>query len=183
MRQSDNVRVALKLFCMLLLLVPVGLSLAACDEKPRGHYASKEKQFSIDYPDNWEIKENELGLAVIGLSPNETGLDDFRENVSVAASVMEKPLTADQVLDANLKPMMDIVSDFKPQKRGTVELNGVEAAWLTYTQKQGKYRLAVKLYAVPGKDYAYLIHCTAETTKVKHYYKLFDQIVKSFKVE
>lgn len=46
-------------------------------------YRSAEDGFSVKYPVRWDIKEDQVGAAVIFVSPLENKLDVFRENVNV----------------------------------------------------------------------------------------------------
>jgi hypothetical protein len=78
--------------------------------------------------------------------------------------------------------MMKMITDFKPSDRGYADIGGKRAAKLTYTQRQGQFRLSVTLYALAGGDRAYLIHCTSETSVVSRFRGKFDKIVSSFKV-
>jgi hypothetical protein len=148
-----------------------------------GKYVNKAQGFSIDFPPDWEVREGEMGLDVIALSPPEGPSDQFRENVSVASSPMSTPLSADAILDANIPNMIKVITDFKPAERSYVELGGIKAARLNYTQRQGLSRLAITLYAVPGKSRAYLLYCTAETSAAARFQERFDKIVKNFKAE
>lgn len=155
----------------------------SCHGKKSNRYVNREQGFAITFPEGWEVKENELGLAVIGFSPLTAANDDFRENVSVAASRMPKPLDADGILDANLPSMMQMITDFKPDQRGYLELPAGKAAFLRYTHRQGRYHLTSTIFALPGKRYAYLIYCTGETDAVDQFKDSFTQIVTSFEVK
>jgi len=143
---------------------------------------NRDQGFSVRFPGDWELREGELGLAVIGLSPLEGPSDEFRENLSVASSEMTKPLDADGIMDANIPSMMKMVTDFNPSERGYADVGGKRAAKLEYTQRQGQFRLSVTLYALAGGDRAYLIHCTSETSAMSRFNDKFDKIVSSFKV-
>ncbi len=155
----------------------------ACTEREPGFYERADKGFSIKFPPEWGVKEDAYGLDVVGLSPLRSAEDKFRENVSVASAKMEKPLDAQGVLEANLPSMLEMITDFKIIERGEAELGGKEAAWIEYTQRQGRRRLLVRLYAVPGKETAYLIYCTAERDTMKFFEPEFRKIAESFKAK
>jgi hypothetical protein len=161
-------------------------TIASCSKECGGHgqgeYINRAKGFKISFPEGWEVRESQMGLDVIALSPLSSSLDKFRDNVSVASTNMSAALTADQILDSNLLSMMRVITDFKPEERGAAQLNGRKAAWITYTMLQGQFRLKVKRYAVPGETRAYLIDCTAETTAAKDFQDQFEQIIQSFRV-
>jgi hypothetical protein len=154
----------------------------ACKSKTPGEYVSAAKGFGITYPADWEVRADQLGLDVIGLSPLTGPADQFRENVTVASTEVPAPLTGEQILEGNLPDMIKMITDFKPLDKGSEQINGIAAAWMTYTMLQGKMRLTVKLYAVPGPGRAHLIHCYAETASASTFQLTFDQIVRSFKV-
>jgi len=168
--------------CLFAASFLVASSLSSCQPREPGKYVNRKNEFAITFPKNWEIKEEELGLSVIALSPLEFSGDDFRENVSVAASEMTRPLTADDVLDANIPSMINMVTEFKPDTRGHQKIGDKDAAWLTYSQRQGRKTLATTLYAVPGRTHAYLIYCTAETEAAPRFKDAFEKTIASFKV-
>lgn len=168
-----------------LVLAVAFLAEAGCREKAKtgapGQYRNPAKGFSIVFPRDWQVKENEMGLDVIALAPGDGPSDKFQENVTVSSAAMAKPLDAEEILKGNLDAMMKVITEFKPEDRGTVEINGVTAAWLSYRQLQGQFRLKVKLYALPGKGRAYLIHCVAEEASAPSYEERFATIARSFR--
>jgi hypothetical protein len=159
------------------------LGVAGCHQQARtpGEYRNPAKGFSIVFPPDWQVKENEMGLDVIALAPGDGPSDQFHENVTVSSAAMPSPLEAQQILAGNLEAMRKVITEFKPEDRGTVEINGVKAAWLSYRQLQGQFRLKVKLYALPGRDRAYLIHCVAEELSAPSYEDRFATIARSFR--
>ena len=149
---------------------------------PAGHYQNPARGFAIVFPADWELKEGQLGLDVIGLPPLEGPSDQFRDNISVGSADMPVPVNADAVLDSNIPAMINVVTDFKPGARGRTRLGATDAVWLDYTQRQGIFQLTVKLYALPGKKHAYLIYCTSETSAWDRFRPKCEQAVNSFKV-
>jgi len=168
---------------MVLLVILSGSMFACPGRDDPGGYTNKEKGFKIEFPAGWEVKEGEMGLDVIALSPLEGPSDQFRENVSVASSPMNAPLDADAILDSNIPAMIKLITEFKPGERNYFEIGGVKAARLDYTQRQGLARLYVVLYAVPGKARAYLLYCTSEVPAAPRFRERFEKIVSSFKAE
>ncbi len=156
------------------------MALPACDAGAPGEYRNREKAFSVVFPETWELGEDQFGLDVVALSPLGDLADKFRDNVSIASSVMPTPLDSDAILDHNLPSMMNVITDFKVLDRGQQTIKGVDASWLTYTQTQGIFKLKVKLYALPGSERAYLIYCTAEATAFEQFEAPFQKIVGSF---
>ena len=149
---------------------------------PADDYQNAAKGFAIVFPAGWEVKEGELGLDVIGLSPSEGPSDQFRGNVAVASADMPAPVAADAILDGNIPSMINVITDFKPDGRGRAKLGAADAAWLHYSQRQGIFRLAVTLYALPGKKHAYLIYCTSEASGWDRFRPKCEQTVNSFRI-
>lgn len=168
------------LFLLICLLAVGGWS---CHGKKSSHYVNREQGFAITFPEGWEVREKEMGFAAIAFSPLTAANDDFRENVAVAVSAMPKTLDADGILDANLPAMMKMITDFKPETRGYLQIGEVKAAFLRYTMRQGKFRLTATIFALPGKTHAYLIYCTGETDYVEQFKDDFAKAVTSFKVK
>jgi len=157
-------------------------ALFSCQEEP-GRYSRPEKGFSVTFPRGWEIKEDVYGLDVIALSPLSGPQDGFRENVSVSSSRMEKPLEPDQILEANLPSMTNLITDFKITDRGSQAFEGLQTTWIRYNQRQGKFRLAVRLWAVAGRSRAYLVHCTAERGQIELFEDQCLRIMQTLEVE
>ena len=165
-------------FALLIVLAACGPAVRG----PAGEYRNPAKGFALVFPAGWEVKEGELGLDVIGLSPNEGPSDHFRDNVTVASADMPAPVESDAILDGNIPSMMNVITDFKPGGRGRMKMGARDAAWLDYTQRQGIFRLTVKLFALPGKKHAYLIYCTSETAAWDRFQPKCEQVVNSFRI-
>jgi hypothetical protein len=180
MKRASNGDLSPAATLAVLLLI---LAASGCREKAKvpGEYVSRAKGFAVVFPPNWAVQEDKMGLDVIALAPLDGPADTFQENVTVSSAPMPTPLAAEQILEGNLGPMMKVISEFKPEDRGTVEINGVKAAWLSYSQLQGQFRLKVRLYAVPGRDRAYLIHCVAEELSAPSYADRFATIARGFR--
>ncbi len=166
-----------------MIALPAACSRSTPAKTEPGKYVNQAKGFRIDFPADWEIREGEMGLDVIGLSPLEGPSDQFRENVSVASSPMKAPMDGDAILDANIPAMIKLVTEFKPGTRDHFEIGGVKAARLEYTQRQGMNKLSVTLYALPGRSRAYLLYCTAESSAAPRFGQRFEKIVSSFKAD
>ncbi len=158
----------------------VAMAVPACDAGAPGEYRNREKSFSVVFPPAWELGEDQFGLDVAALSPLEGPGDKYRDNVSIASSVMPTPLDADAILDHNLPSMMNVITDFKVLDRGQRTINGIDACWVDYKQTQGIFKLKVRLYALPGAGHAYLIYCIAEADAAERFEQQFQEIVGSF---
>jgi hypothetical protein len=170
-----------KIIARLITICFLAIAISSCPSPEQGRYQNREGKFSIVFPKGWEVRERQLGLDAIGFEPLSSGLDKFRENVAVASSAMTKPMDGEGLLDANLPAMIQMITDFKPEDRGHLEIQGRDAAYLRYSQRQGEFKLTSLLYAVPGKTRAYLVYCTGESENFPKFQPECEKVVKTFK--
>ena len=62
-------------------------------------------------------------------------------------------------------------------------MGGTLAARLTFTWRQGPYRLKSVVYVLPGRDRAYQLRATAELEAFSRFSPTFDKIFSSFEVK
>lgn len=159
--------------------------LFSCTEKEPeepGKFNSSERGYAIDFPENWELDKEVMELDVIAFSPLESSKDSFRDNISAASTLLRKPLDSEEVLDANIEGMMNVITDFEPVERTKKQIGEHEAAVLVYNQRQGMHNLTSALYAISTEERAYLIFCTAEKKKFDNFRDKCENIVSTFRV-
>ncbi len=143
----------------------------------------------ISYPASWEVKRNLPGGVIVGfVSPRETALDTFQENLTVI------------VQDLSLNPMslriyaqtaeMQIKGFFKEQIAvefsGPVLVAGMTGHKLVYKganpNAEALNLKAVHIICMKG-DLAYQLTFTALTTKFDKYEDVFNRMVSSFQLK
>ncbi len=179
---SPLINHAITLACALIAVFCFGSRCQKGADSPPGYYEDKEKGFSIQFGENWEIRVNTLGLDAIGLAQIDAIDDKYRENVSIASSPLPKPMTCDEVMEANMPNLKTMVTDFKELEKGHVQIGGQKAAYLVYDHRIGIFDLETVIYALPGPRYAYLINATYERTQAFKYRKPLEEISQSFRV-
>jgi len=169
-------------------MLPATLALVLCVGCPgggsgeKGFYRDRKAGFSLSFPEDWSIIEGEMGYHVTGLSPLQGPSDDFRENVSVASSDMERPLDGGAIIDSVIPGMIKMITDFEVEERGTLAVGGREAAWIRYNHRQGQFRLVSTVYGIAGEKRAFLVYCTGRRDQADRFEEVFRQVVESFRV-
>lgn len=96
-------------------------------------YENKDFNFSIQYPQNWDMTEPGGDIKVQFYSPQENEDDTFKENVNVIVSSLPAKVTFDQYVDANLKQLQGGLKDFKMESSKEENLPVGKAKSLTFT--------------------------------------------------
>ena len=173
-----------KCFFTAFLLALIFCLNVSCEKKNEvsTNYTNHDKDFSIVFPDDWDVQEGQMELDVIALSQMEGPDDPFRENISVSSAKQTIFLTGKEILDGYTPRLKVMVTEFKILEEGEIEIGPVKCPWIKYHQRQGVFDMVVTLYAIPGKDFGYLIFCTAEKKSAEKFDETFKNIAKSFRV-
>ena len=144
-------------------------------------YYSKDKGFSIKFPNKWEKKEGFERAVVIALSPREGPSDEFRENVGV-----------DMVYILDLEKSMQIYStanmnkaipNYQEHGRGQIVIDGQDAKWLIYSCEIKTRETVQLIYMLAKNRYMCVITCVAAPSQFLRYKNQFEEIAQSFKFE
>lgn len=146
-------------------------------------FASKDKSFTIIYPDSWTLLDKEVMpiLEFGALAPRENENDDFSENVNVvidSTKLAEKDL--EEYYKASLNSMKPYLQNFKFETQGVDSTNQkINAKYFIYTHKSGKFNLRVFTFMCKSNGRVYVVTCSAETNNFKGYKPTFLSICRS----
>ena len=167
--------------CAAGLVVAAG-SMQSAFSEGGGAYVSKEKKFSITFPNDWEIKENFMGTTVLALRPAAAN-DVFRENINVVVEDVPKTMTVDQYFDASLASLKKLLTDFAEIAKGDSTINGQKLKWLTYRHRMGQLKPEVLVYCAVKDGRGYAVTCSTVEGGLDKWRKRFEEIVGTFKLE
>ncbi|MAH39273.1 MAG: hypothetical protein CL873_01875 [Dehalococcoidales bacterium] len=147
-------------------------------------YSSSKYNFSVDYPVNWDVREDLDGIVVVFAGPSVLeGIYDV--NINVTAERLRKKMTLkDYVMEADLKAVKTI-PDYKKEQADLTTIGGQPAivlvATLAVKSKGEKVSLKNK-YAIFIKDkVAYIITYDTPVECHDEYADCFDLVIGSFK--
>jgi hypothetical protein len=180
-KRTDNIFI---IFMNAFFALTIIFLVTSCEKENEvsTNYKNHEKDFSIVFPEGWEVQETKMEIDAIALSALENSKDNFRENISVTAVEQKYFLTGKEILDGYAFRLKVLITDFEIIEEGEAKIGPVKSPWIKYIHRQGIYELVVKLYAVPGKKFGYLIFCTADKSSVEKYDQDFNKSAESFRV-
>ncbi len=143
--------------------------------------------FTVQYPDNWQLKLPGTNTRFFITSYTENDADLFRENINCIARKMEQTnfviSSAEETIKSSLKEKMQ---NFELLKSGYVKWNNADALQLSYTctQQSGsstfKTHLFQQMAIVNGT--LFTITFTSETNSYDKYIAVANKVIQSFKV-
>jgi len=147
-------------------------------------YQSRADHFSIKYPGTWQKEENKGGAAVIFMSPLESKLDTFRENVNVVVqdasgnrmSIEKYTEMAMRQVAAVFKENIELV-----ESTGTL-LAGKPAYKYVYIGR-GEIEFKIMHVWTMSGDNAYQVTYTALLSQYDEYIGQVEKMIKSFRID
>ncbi len=165
-----------------ILLIFVLLFLSSCKSQNSKRYINNKDSFSIEFPANWEVKENYFRTTVMALSPLENSSDNFRENVNVVVETIPPGTSLNEYFSSSIKNMRQL-NKFNDEFSGIEKFGKAETKWLYYTHEMDAYKFKVILYQLVKGNKGYSITCTAKAEDFDKFKNQFKNIASTFKME
>jgi hypothetical protein len=146
-------------------------------------FEGEKGNYTIEFPENWDVKKDFMGTDVIALSPQEDSSDMFRENVNIISTELDQPMSKEEYFDLNEKSLEQLLKDFKLADKQMTKVDGVDALKLVYTHRMGDVDAKVLQYLFVNDGKAYVITLTASPEEFDSYMSEFESIVNSFKTQ
>ncbi len=140
-------------------------------------------KYSIEFPKNWKVLQGVTGDDLIAIAPRSDPQDLFRENANILSDLMEFPLEKEKYYSLNIESLSNLLEDFDLEEIIDVKINGFDAKKITFTHTMGIINTRVIQYLFIVESRAYVLNFTADHIDFKKYYKQFDQIAHTFKIE
>lgn len=138
--------------------------------------------FSIQYPSNWELKENvQTAIPFILFSPLEGAGDKFRENINlVVQDLSGQKMDLKKYVEVSEKQVKELIKnsriiESKRVKKGTNEFHKI-----IYTGNSNNFLLQFEQHYYIVKEKAYVLTYTAEQSKFESFLKTGERILNSF---
>lgn len=150
-----------------------------------GLYMDRLKKFTVQFPENWEVRPGMAGMDVVGISPLEGPNDTFRENVNVASQVLQSPIKMEEFYAQGKKALSEQLPNFKEIGVGDITVNGLPVHWIEFSQTSNNLQANIKQFYILSKDgnRAFIITGASAPEKFDTFKTSMDKIVQSFKVE
>lgn len=141
-----------------------------------------DKNYSIHFPDNWQVQRDFMGLDVFAAAPASNNVDGSLANVSVFSGPLEGEFDLDEFLNKNLESLRKKLNDFKILETGKVAFDGFTGKKIVYTNSfNDNHTMRVSQYFIIHDQHGYVITCAAELNEYSKYASQFEKTVKSFR--
>ena len=140
--------------------------------------------FDIKYPAKWQMMRTpQAGAAVVFLSPKETALDVFRENVNITVGdVPAEIATLKNFSDKIILQMTRVFKNVKVMEYKPILFGGRKGTRFVFTaQKPDAVTIFIAL-TIKGAAKSYILTYMAATKNYQKYLPLVEFMVQSFKL-
>ncbi len=182
-RTKKNILIAVGV--MAALVMAAGIVLIVYHAVQFVDYQNSSYRFSVRYPKNWQVIESpQPGVAVVFLSPKETALDVFRENINITiqpvpdeiASIKTFSRTIVEQMTAVFKTNIKIIED-KP-----VVFGGRTGHRLVFEAPKPDNLKAVVVWTI-RRDQAYILTFMTTMRKYPQSSSKVEEALKSFQLK
>lgn len=140
-------------------------------------YESKDKKYSIEFPDDWDVKEGYMGTDVMGVSKVEG------ETVNVVVSQLQKPQSLQEYTAGGCEALGKELTDFKLIDSGNSTIDGEPALWCLFTAKENGTAIQVLDYLFTKDKFGYVITCGSSPSNFDAAKPSLEKIAQTFKFE
>lgn len=167
------------------LVMAAGIALIVYHAGQFADYQNSSYKFSVSYPSKWQVIESpQPGVAVVFLSPKETALDVFRENINITiqpvpdeiASIKTFSRTITEQMKAVFSANIEIIED-KPFTFG-----GRTGHRLVFEAPKPDNLKAVVVWAI-RRDQAYILTFLTTIRKYPQSSPKVEEALKSFRLQ
>jgi len=178
----------------LIIFSAIILSLVACEQNfqtnnqieiPENWKNLKETNYSINYPDSFDLdKSGQMGMSFVLLSKQTSAQDFFRENINlVIQSTAGYNISLDQYVQISLDQISTFISNENIIESERIkENNSKEFHRLVYTGEQGQYNLKWLQYYWIVDENAYVLTLTCEIDQYENYLLIGMKIMNTFRI-
>ena len=165
-----------KAFLLLLCIVFISIT---CDTANAKNQVYKGRDYTISIPGTWEIKQNVGAAEFAALSPAENSSDKYRENVLIARERLPEKISIDKYLDVSISRLKTQIKNIKIISTKKLRVSGKPARKLIFVY--GNLKMA-QVYVIKN-DTAYTLAFSSEPLKFSNYERLFNKILRSFRLK
>lgn len=173
-------------YCVLFLLVYciLAMVLSGCDlSKAKGRYVSKKFDYSIEFPEGWEMIVEGGGLSVVAISPFENEYDSFDEAIGVIVIEGIGNVRLEEFYRDGLEYLEASYENFYVEDEGNMRINDSKAIWNVYSYDLPDTYVKVLEYNLVRNGRGYVITADAEVSKYDEYIEIFEKSAESFRFE
>ncbi len=145
----------------------------------------KGDDYSIQYPDDWTLKQTNVMGAKFILFSQLSGPDDkFRDNINlIVQNLPDSRITLDKLVEISIQQIKELITDAKIIESKRIQGKTSDYHKIIYTGKHGVFFLKYMQYVWVIDNKAYILTFTAEEKSFDKFFETAKRIMDSFKIE
>lgn len=143
-----------------------------------------ESNYSIEYPDNWELnKSGQMGSTFVLFSPLSSKQDKFKDNVNlIIQDLTGYNLDLDKYVKISEGQIKTLITNGEILENQRITTETIEFQKVIYTGKQGIYNLKFEQYFWVIGNNAFILTLTCEENQFEVHKEIGEKILNSFKI-
>ena len=170
-----------KTLAMTLLLII--FTVLGCDTRFKS-YHNAIYRITIKYPKTWQVRENTDGAVVVFISPKETPLDPYLENVSIVVQDLKgrRVMPLGEYTQEAIYQLTNTLKNVQVVSSSDVLLSGRPAHKFEYVIKSSLQIKVMHIWTLQGKA-AYQITFGCDVDRCNDYMTTVNGMIDSFELE
>lgn len=167
--------------CLFILTV-ILLTFFGCDTRFKP-YSNATYGFKIKYPKTWELRENAEGAAVVFISPKETPLDTYSENLSIVVQELKgRVIPLGEYTQEAIYQLTHTLKNIQVVGNSDVLLSGGAAHKFEYLIKGNLQIKIMHIWTIRNKA-AYQITFGCDVDRCNDYANTINEMIDSFELD
>lgn len=158
-------------------------SAAAPENQTAPTPAAEEPRFTIDFPRDWQVSRNRMGMALIAAAPPDDPEDLFTENVNINEIANPRGLDVQAFYEQQFQ--IDVaqtrLKNFQLVSEEDATVGGRPAKRTVYRHTAGQFKLTALVYTIATDTHGYVITCSVEDDWFNVYRKTFEDAIATFR--
>lgn len=144
-------------------------------------YVNEEKQYSIEYPKEWQ-KQELPSLDIVLFSPAKGETSQAHATMNVVSEKVGGSVTLDQFYAESVKHLTTELQEVQVENSGELNLGGLPSKWILYNHVMLNTKFRVLQYFFVAQGTVFLLTFSAPAEDFEQYRQVFDNIASSFRI-
>ena len=176
MKNLSMIKMCLSILTLILLAV------FGCDMRFKP-YSNATYKFKMKYPKTWQLRENAEGAAVVFISPKETPLDTYSENLSVVIQNLNgRPMPLAQYTQEAIYQLTRTLKNIQALNSSGFSLSGRAAHKFEYVFKSDFKIKIMHIWTLKDKM-SYQIPFGCDVDRCDDYMATVNEMIDSFEFD
>lgn len=143
-------------------------------------FENKAKNYSIEFPSNWDRKEVPP-LDLVLFAPPAPGSMQPHASMNLVSEKVDMDVGLDQFYNESVKNLSNELKDVKIEESGNVNLNNAKSKWVLYTHVMQGVKFSVLQYFIVHEHAIFLLTFSSVENEFSHFRPEFEKIASTFK--